>query len=143
MDFVFFHHFFLGNRACIKTELEETNEQFKVWGISHFLARSGLHLALFHFYLADYFLFYSSTTHHKTTYYHPTQLYLFYLNLDICTIHPFICIVYIINKLCLFTKTSFPFIALCNTRLLCVFYSTARSISFFSIFNSALHLPLP
>lgn len=45
--FRFFSSLFLGNRACIKTELEETNEQFKIWGISHFLARSGLHLALF------------------------------------------------------------------------------------------------
>lgn len=47
--FRFFSSLFLGNRACIKTELEETNEQFKTWGISHFLARSGLHLALFIF----------------------------------------------------------------------------------------------
>ncbi|HLW72793.1 MAG TPA: ComEC/Rec2 family competence protein [Candidatus Babeliales bacterium] len=45
--FRFFSSLFLGNRACIKTSLEETNEQFKIWGISHFLARSGLHLALF------------------------------------------------------------------------------------------------
>ena len=45
--FRFFSSLFLGNRACIKTTLEETNEQFKTWGISHFLARSGLHLALF------------------------------------------------------------------------------------------------
>lgn len=47
--FRFFSSLFLGNRACIKTELQETNEQFKTWGISHFLARSGLHLALFIF----------------------------------------------------------------------------------------------
>ncbi len=47
--FRFFSSLFLGNRACIKAELEETNEQFKIWGISHFLARSGLHLALFIF----------------------------------------------------------------------------------------------
>jgi len=45
--FLFFSSLFLGNRACIKESLEETNEQFKIWGISHFLARSGLHLALF------------------------------------------------------------------------------------------------
>ena len=47
--FKFFSSLFLGNRACIKAELESTNEQFKTWGISHFLARSGLHLALFIF----------------------------------------------------------------------------------------------
>lgn len=47
--FKFFSSLFLGNRACIKEELESTNEQFKTWGISHFLARSGLHLALFIF----------------------------------------------------------------------------------------------
>jgi competence protein ComEC len=45
--FRFFSSLFLGNRICIKSTLEETNEQFKTWGISHFLARSGLHLALF------------------------------------------------------------------------------------------------
>ncbi len=47
--FRFFSSLFLGNRACVKATLEETNEQFKTWGISHFLARSGLHLALFIF----------------------------------------------------------------------------------------------
>lgn len=45
--FRFFTSLFLGNRSCIKDELEETNDQFKTWGISHFLARSGLHLVLF------------------------------------------------------------------------------------------------
>src|SRR4030095_88432 len=45
--FQFFTSLFLGNRACVKQSLEKTNEQFKTWGISHFLARSGLHLALF------------------------------------------------------------------------------------------------
>ena len=47
--FRFFSSLFLGNRTCVKASLEETNEQFKIWGISHFLARSGLHLALFIF----------------------------------------------------------------------------------------------
>jgi competence protein ComEC len=47
--FKFFSSLFLGNRTCIKEELKSTNEQFKTWGISHFLARSGLHLALFIF----------------------------------------------------------------------------------------------
>jgi ComEC/Rec2-related protein len=45
--FRFFSSLFLGNRAHIKEELEETNDQFKTWGISHFLARSGLHLVVF------------------------------------------------------------------------------------------------
>lgn len=45
--FQFFTSLFLGNRMCVKNSLETTNEQFKIWGISHFLARSGLHLALF------------------------------------------------------------------------------------------------
>lgn len=48
-SFRFFSSLFLGNRSCIKKELEDTNEQFKTWGISHFLARSGLHLVLFIF----------------------------------------------------------------------------------------------
>lgn len=47
--FQFFSSLFLGNRTCIKSSLDEINEQFKTWGISHFLARSGLHLALFIF----------------------------------------------------------------------------------------------
>lgn len=47
--FRFFSSLFLGNRACVKNSLDKTNEQFKTWGISHFLARSGLHLALFIF----------------------------------------------------------------------------------------------
>ncbi len=47
--FRFFSSLFLGNRAYIKNELEKTNDQFKTWGISHFLARSGLHLVLFIF----------------------------------------------------------------------------------------------
>lgn len=53
--FRFFSSLFLGNRACIKNELEETNEQFKTWGISHFLARSGLHLVLFIFIWQSFF----------------------------------------------------------------------------------------
>lgn len=53
--FQFFSSLFLGNRMCIKESLEETNEQFKTWGISHFLARSGLHLSLFIFILQTIF----------------------------------------------------------------------------------------
>jgi len=47
--FQFFSSLFLGNRSYVKSSLEETNEQFKAWGIYHFLARSGMHLALFIF----------------------------------------------------------------------------------------------
>ena len=55
--FRFFSSLFLGNRACVKASLEKTNEQFKIWGISHFLARSGLHLALFIFIWQTLFCF--------------------------------------------------------------------------------------
>gem|GEM_PF-2019887 len=47
LTFLFFTSFFLGNRQYVKNSLEDTNEQFKRWGIFHFLSRSGLHLALF------------------------------------------------------------------------------------------------
>jgi len=45
--FLFFSSLFLVNRLYVKKKLEDINEQFKQWGIFHFLARSGLHLALF------------------------------------------------------------------------------------------------
>jgi len=45
--FIFFSSLFLGNRTWIKDKIQQTNELFKRWGISHFLARSGLHLAIF------------------------------------------------------------------------------------------------
>ena len=38
---------FLGNRISVKQELETQKPLFKLWGITHFLARSGLHLLLF------------------------------------------------------------------------------------------------
>ena len=38
---------FLGNRTIGKRVMESPKEQFKLWGISHFLARSGLHLVIF------------------------------------------------------------------------------------------------
>lgn len=38
---------FLGNRAYVKREMDKTKDCFKSWGISHYLARSGLHLVLF------------------------------------------------------------------------------------------------
>lgn len=46
-EFRFFSSLFLGNRAYVKESLEQVSEQFKTWGIYHFLARSGLHLAIF------------------------------------------------------------------------------------------------
>jgi hypothetical protein len=45
--FALFSSLFLGNRTAIKQDLEEQKPLFKVWGISHFLARSGLHLLIF------------------------------------------------------------------------------------------------
>lgn len=45
--FALFSSLFLGNRTAIKQDLEEQKPLFKAWGISHFLARSGLHLLLF------------------------------------------------------------------------------------------------
>ena len=45
--FTFFSSLFLGNRTRVKSNIQQTTEQFKKWGISHFLARSGLHLAIF------------------------------------------------------------------------------------------------
>ena len=48
-SFLFFSSLFLGNRSYVKEYMESVNEQFKRWGIFHFLSRSGLHLALFIF----------------------------------------------------------------------------------------------
>ncbi len=45
--FAFFSSLFLGNRADCKKEIEQITEQFKDWGILHYLARSGLHLVIF------------------------------------------------------------------------------------------------
>jgi competence protein ComEC len=38
---------FLGNRAYVKRKMDKTKDCFKIWGISHYLARSGLHVVLF------------------------------------------------------------------------------------------------
>ena len=38
---------FLGNRSYVKKSMDTTKEHFKTWGISHYLARSGLHVVLF------------------------------------------------------------------------------------------------
>jgi len=45
--FPLFSSLFLGNKTQCKKELETTTDQFKTWGISHYLARSGLHLIVF------------------------------------------------------------------------------------------------
>jgi predicted membrane metal-binding protein len=45
--FALFSSLFMGNRVSIKQELEPHKPLFKVWGISHFLARSGIHLLIF------------------------------------------------------------------------------------------------
>lgn len=45
--FPFFSSLFLGNKSICKKELETTVDQFKTWGILHYLARSGLHLVIF------------------------------------------------------------------------------------------------
>lgn len=45
--FALFSSIFLGNRFSVKKQMENTKEYFKVWGISHYLARSGLHLVIF------------------------------------------------------------------------------------------------
>jgi hypothetical protein len=48
-SFSLFSSLFLGNKAICKQEIEPITEEFKVWGISHYLARSGLHLVVFVF----------------------------------------------------------------------------------------------
>lgn len=45
--FALFCSIFLGNRTLIKKDMETKKELFKVWGVSHYLARSGLHLVIF------------------------------------------------------------------------------------------------
>lgn len=47
--FLLFSSLFLGNRSLAKEELKELNRSFQNWGISHYLARSGLHLVTFVF----------------------------------------------------------------------------------------------
>jgi Competence protein len=107
--FRFFSSLFLGNRMCIKAKLEETNEQFKTWGISHFLARSGLHLALFIFIWQAILRFI------------PFPLFIkqFILTLLSCiyfiltwTSAPFTrsFMLFLLNKICFFNKKSFHFL---------------------------------
>lgn len=47
--FLFFSSLFLGNRTIQKEKIQSMSEQFKKWGISHLLARSGIHLTIFIF----------------------------------------------------------------------------------------------
>lgn len=42
-----FQSLFFGKKSAQSTEFIQTKEQFKKWGISHLLARSGLHLFIF------------------------------------------------------------------------------------------------
>ncbi len=46
-SFALFSSIFLGNRSSVKKEMEAKKESFKIWGTSHYLARSGLHLVIF------------------------------------------------------------------------------------------------
>lgn len=55
--FSLFSSLFLGNRTVGKKYLLNIAEQFRLWGISHQLARSGLHLVIFSF-ACDYLLHY-------------------------------------------------------------------------------------
>ena len=41
-----FNSIFLGNKAWNKSELDKVKNNFQVWGLIHYLARSGLHLVL-------------------------------------------------------------------------------------------------
>ncbi len=104
--FRFFTSLFLGNRACVKNSLEATNEQFKIWGISHFLARSGLHLALFLLIWHTIFCFIPIPLTSKQLI--VTLLSCTYFILT-WTSAPFTrsFALFMIGKLCLFTKTSF------------------------------------
>ncbi len=45
--FSLFTSLFLGDTVTCKKQLEHTRDQFRAWGIMHFLARSGLHLIIF------------------------------------------------------------------------------------------------
>jgi ComEC/Rec2-related protein len=42
-----FSSLFLGDTTTCKRQLEHTRDQFRAWGIMHYLARSGLHLIIF------------------------------------------------------------------------------------------------
>ncbi|MCX5922777.1 MAG: ComEC/Rec2 family competence protein [Candidatus Dependentiae bacterium] len=42
-----FSSIFLGNKFCGKKQMEKSKDSCKAWGISHYLARSGLHMVIF------------------------------------------------------------------------------------------------
>jgi hypothetical protein len=54
--FLLFSSIFLGNKQFRKKEMEHSKEHFTTWGVTHYLARSGLHMVIFviswHFLLA-------------------------------------------------------------------------------------------
>ena len=45
--YAFFCSLFMGNKISVKSKLDHHKNSFKLWGISHHLARSGLHLVVF------------------------------------------------------------------------------------------------
>ncbi len=104
--FNFFSSLFLGNRACIKGELEETNDLFKTWGISHFLARSGLHLVLFIFLCQALFCIIPFPLIVKQLIISLLSIIYFFLT---WTSAPFTrsFALFILNKMCFFNKTPF------------------------------------
>jgi predicted membrane metal-binding protein len=116
--FRFFSSLFLGNRACIKESLEETNEQFKIWGISHFLARSGLHLALFIFIWQAIFCVIPLPLIYKQLIISLLSCIYFILT---WTSAPFTrsFALFILNKFCLFTKTPFHLLHYLTVVALC------------------------
>jgi predicted membrane metal-binding protein len=117
--FDFFSSLFLGNRAYVKTSLEETNEQFKAWGIYHFLARSGLHLALFIFAWQALFCIIPLPLTIKQIIIVGLSCIYFALT---WTSTPFTrsFALFALNKLCLFTKT--PFYTLHYLTLICFLF---------------------
>ena len=44
--FALFSSIFLGNKNAAKKEMQTTKDLYKIWGISHYLARSGLHMVI-------------------------------------------------------------------------------------------------
>jgi competence protein ComEC len=104
--FRFFSSLFLGNRAYIKEALEETTEQFKTWGISHFLARSGLHLALFIFIWQAIFCIIPLPLMYKQLTISLLSCIYFILTWTSAPFNRSFAL-FILNKFCLFTKRPF------------------------------------
>jgi predicted membrane metal-binding protein len=115
--FRFFSSLFLGNRAYVKESLEEVSEQFKTWGIYHFLARSGLHLAIF--LMLWQMLFYIIPLPFIVK-----HILLSLIGITYCmfswTTTPFArsFALFLLNKLCFFSKT--PFNTMHYLTLICV-----------------------